>query len=443
VRSRIFALKKQRHYHGWNAGTTKGGSSMHYLFAAGRAVGPFIILVFSSVALAQSFNPVTAETRSAAMDLLDEAEFALSSGDLVEAYRLVEEAAYVPTERHGDGLAVLSARTLGTEVYGRLFDLRYRVRTAMGKKAEEGGLIEGTVAGPRDRTADFNSGNALQWYLDAANADELLRVIRTAPEDRRIFEYLGSASYDDDGDATFTMGSIGSYRYGEPLNGFEPLPRERAIEARFRNEVIPLYLERLRSIANGHLAREEAHFTSPLTDLEKQYSAENWQDIQEAVTGVEAEEQAPIEVRRKMMRTGDSKKILREAKAWFELMRDRSAMAPLRARAAERGETFMAIGNDISMPVLTRSDAYDEAGDYFYIGDHKARSEAAGDLYMAMAPQIEAYEAKRNAMMEEAGERMRAEAELVEQSIEDMEKSEEEKAEFEEEANALEDELGF
>jgi hypothetical protein len=417
---------------------------MHYLPTAGRSLILILALAGSSVTFAQSSgNLVSAETKALAMDRLDEAEFALSSGELAEAHRLVEEAADAPSERHGRGLASLSARTLGPEVYPRLFDLRYRIRTAMGRKAEENGLIWEMPQRERDGPARWDSRNALQWYLDAANPDEIIRVIRNAPEQLQLFTYLGSASYDDQGKATFTMGSIGSYGYGEPLYDAEPIARELEIHARFENEVIPLYLERIRTIANNQLAREATQFDSPLTEMEQRYSEDNWQEVQQAVTGVEAEALAPIEVRRKLLRSGDSQKLLRDAESWFELLRDPAELAPLEARAAARGETFLAIGDDESIPVLTRSDAYEEASRYFYIGGNNKRADQAQDLYLALGPEVEAYQERRNAMMEEAEQRMRVEAEAVEQSIQDMQKTEQEKAEFEAEADALEDALGF
>ena len=391
--------------------------------------------------VSQADTLVSAETIQLANSRMDKADQALQLNDLATAHRFLESAGRAATENHGRGLAVITPRALGEQTYGRYFDLRQRIFTAMGKKAEANGIVWQQTSGPNDGPNRWRSRSAIGWYISAMNADEVERMLRNAPAEYDYFMAFYGGSVDGEGRFTFTMGDI--ERHTAPLSNYAPIARELELQSRFRNELIPLYKKKIRQNAEAILNSEANHFASPLSDLEKQYSEENWASVQEAVTGVKAEKPTPPEVTRKLRRTDDSKEMLRSAITWLDLLNDRSELAPAISVAAERGQTFMTIGNDTSLLPTVRQNGYEEAGDYFYIAKDTPRRERASELYMSMGDEVDAYLDERNAMKDAALEKMQAEAEAFQEAAEDMQKTEKEKKAFADEADSLEAELDF
>lgn len=404
-------------------------------------------------------DQVSAETRAYAAERLDRAEAALARDDIETAWKAVEEAARAPTEFHGRGLAVVSSRALGDELYGRIYDLRRRMRIVQGGKAEAEGLLYETPA--RDDRAPWRWGNhsALTWYMAAPDPDGVLRLLRKAPADREaITGIFGSTSVNDQGEIVYGVGRVGSGLgiAHEPLwDRYEPLPVERELQRRFEEEVIPAVLARIRAEADNLLAEEQALHDSPPTEMERQMLSmgAGFVDASEAVTGFR-EEQGDPETQILLQRADDSKRLLKEAKQWLQSiievtevdgdfgMRGGRAL-PVVQRAAARAGEMMAIGDDTSVPVLVRDDAYEQAEDYFVIADDRERAKLAYSRNSALQPQIDEYLARRNEAKDAAQEKFAEQAAEMEQAVEAMEKTEDEKKAFKEEADALEDELGF
>src|SRR6056297_2815214 len=171
-------------------------------------------------------------------------------------------------------------------------------------------------------------------------------------------------------------------------------------------------------------------------------------------SGVEAEEPPDPEVQLRLWRASDSQKLLREAKEWYETLtirvrvdgetRIRRAVAvPVLEVATKRADEMMAIGDDTSVPLTVRADAYSDAQDYYAIADDQERTDLAYQKQVALEPELDAYRDKREAALKKAAEQGKGMAAEMERAVEDMEKTEEEKEAFKEEADALEDELGF
>lgn len=411
-------------------------------------------------AMAQSPGSiVSADTRAWAAQQLDTAESALEQGDIETAWKATEAAARAPEKFHGRGLASISARELGDDLYGRVFRLRKAIRTELGRQAEEAGLVY-SQPGTREATQpwQWDTRDALTWYMGAPDPDAVSRLARTAPADRRILlRMLGSISANDEGEVEYGVGRVGSgvAMSHEPLwDRYEPLPEELALQRRFEEEVVPAILGRMQEEAEKLMAAEQRLYERPMTDMEKQGTSGDWQAMAAAVTGVEAEETAPAEVQLRLFRAGESRDLLKEAKEWHESLTvpvridgepgvRRAIAVPVLERAAARAEEMMSIGDDTGMPLMTRAEAYDEAQDYYAIADDRERTELAYEKRSALQPEIDAYLARREAALEKAAEEGRNMANEMEQSLKDMEKTEEEKKAFKEEADALEDELGF
>lgn len=402
---------------------------------------------------------VSAETRAWAAERLDAAESAFARGDLETAWKATEAAADAPTRFHGRGLANVSARALGDALYGRIFRLRKSIRTELGRQAEEAGLVY-SQPGTREAREPWrwDSRDALTWYMGAPDPDAVRRLARSAPADRTILlRMLGSISANDEGEIEYGVGRVGSgVAIGhEPLwDRYAPLPEELALQQRFEDEVIPAIVGRMQQEAERLMAEERTLYERPMTEMEKQGTSGDWEAMAAAVTGVEAEETAPQEVRIRLWRASDSQKLLREAKEWHETLairvrvdgevRMRRAVAvPVIERATARADEMMAIGDDTSVPLPVRADAYSDAQDYYAIADNQERTDLAYQKQVALEPELEAYRARREEALQEAQEEMKGMAAEMEQSLKDMEKTEEEKKSFKEEADALEDELGF
>ena len=420
---------------------------------------PLMILLTAAPAADAADDIVSADTRAWAADKLDTAEAALQRGDMETAWKATEAAADAPTDFHGRGLAVVSARALGNELYGRIYQLRKSIRTRLGREAEAQGLVYGQPgAHERDKPWQWAYRDALGWYKGAPDADALIRLARTAPADRQILlRMLGSISTNDQGELEYGVGRAGSgVSIGhEPLRGrYAPLPEEMAIQRRFEEEVIPAIIGRMQQEADELMAEEQALYDRPMTDMEKQASSGDWEAMAAAVAGVEAEEPPDPEVQLRLWRASDSQKLLREAKEWYETLtirvrvdgetRIRRAVAvPVLAVAARRADELMAIGDDTSVPLTVRADAYSDAQDYYAIADDQERTDLAYQKQVALEPELDAYRDKREAALKKAAEQGKGMAAEMERAIEDMEKTEEEKEAFKEEADALEDELGF
>lgn len=419
-----------------------------------------LLLMTATASTAEAADDiVSADTRAWAAEKLDTAEAALQQGDMETAWKATEAAADAPTEFHGRGLAIVSARALGDELYGRIYQLRKSIRTRLGREAEAQGLVYGQPgAHEHDKPWESDYRDALGWYQGAPDADALIRLARTAPADRQILlRMLGSISANDEGEIEYGVGRVGSgISIGhEPLRGqYVPLPEEVAIQQRFEDEVIPAIIGRMQQEADELMAQEQALYERPMTDMEKQASSGDWESMAAAVTGVEAEEPPDPEVRLRLWRSGDSQKLLREAKEWYETLtvrvrvdgetRIRRAVAvPVLEVATKRADEMLAIGDDASVPLTARADAYRDAQDYYAIADDRERADLAYQKQVALQPELDAYREEREAALEKAAEEGRGMAAEMEQAVKDMEKTEEEKEAFKEEADALEDELGF
>lgn len=427
-------------------------------------IAPLTLLLLATVAAtpvaAQAPGDiVSTDTRAWAAERLDTAETAFARGDLENAWRATEEAADAPTRFHGRGLANISARALGDGLYGRIFQLRKRIRTELGRQAEEAGLVY-SQPGTRDGSEPWrwDSRDALTWYMGAPDPDAVSRLARSAPADRTLLlRMLGSISANEEGEIEYGVGRVGSgVAIGhEPLwDRYEPLPEELALQRRFEDEVIPAIVGRMQQEAETLLAEEQALYERPMTEMEKQASSGDWEAMAAAVTGVEAEAAPAPEVRIRLWRASDSQKLLREAREWHETLtvrvrvdgevRMRRAIAvPVLERAKARADEMMAIGDDAGVPLTARAEAYDEAQDYYAIADDRERTDLAYQRRAALQPALDAYQAEREAALDKAREEMKGMAAEMEQSLKDMEKTEEEKKAFKEEADALEDELGF
>ena len=419
-----------------------------------------LLLMIATASAAEAADDiVSAETRAWAAEKLDTAEAALQQGDMETAWKATEAAADAPTEFHGRGLAIVSARALGDELYGRIYQLRKSIRTRLGREAEAQGLVYGRLgAHDRGKPWEWDYRDALGWYKGAPDADALIRLARTAPADRRILlRMLGSISANDEGEIEYGVGRVGSGDAigHEPLRGqYAPLPEEMAIQRRFEEEVIPTIIGRMQQEADELMAEEQTLYDRPMTDMEKQASSGDWEAMAAAVAGVEAEEPPDPEVQLRLWRASDSQKLLREAKEWYETLtvrvrvdgetRIRRAVAvPVLEVATKRADEMMAIGDDTSVPLTARADAYGDAQDYYAIADNRERTDLAYQKQVALQPELDAYREKREAALEKAAEKGRGMAAEMEKAVKDMEKTEEEKEAFKEEADALEDELGF
>jgi predicted RNA-binding protein Jag len=419
-----------------------------------------LLLIIATASAAEAADDiVSADTRAWAAEKLDTAEAALQRGDMETAWKATEAAADAPTDFHGRGLALVSARALGDELYGRIYQLRKSIRTRLGREAEAQGLVYGQPgAHERDKPWEWDYRDALGWYQGAPDADALIRLARTAPADRHILlRMLGSISANDEGEIEYGVGRVGSgISVGhEPLRGqYVPLPEEVAIQQRFEDEVIPTIIGRMQQEADELMAEEQTLYDRPMTDMEKQASVGDWEAMAAAVAGVEAEEPPDPEVRLRLWRSGDSQKLLRQAKDWYETLtvrvrvdgetRIRRAVAvPVLEVATKRADELMAIGDDTSVPLTARADAYGDAQDYYAIADNRERTDLAYQKQVALQPELDAYREKREAALEKAAEEGRGMAAEMEKAVKDMEKTEEEKEAFKEEADALEDELGF
>ncbi|MEJ2604172.1 MAG: hypothetical protein P8172_12950 [Gammaproteobacteria bacterium] len=402
---------------------------------------------------------VSAQTRAYAAGQLDEAEAAFARGDMEAAWKGVEAAAGAPTEFHGRGLANISSRALGDELYGRIYDLRRRIRIAQGRQAESEGLVYERPQRNDRKPWQWDNHGALGWYMAAPDPDAILRLLREAPADRQIITgILGSTSVNDQGEIVYGVGRAGSgVEIGhEPLwDRYEPIPMERQLQQRFEDDVVPAVLARIRSEADRLLAEEQTLHDAPPTEMEQQVlsMSSGFAGVSEAVTGFREEQPTP-EIQLLLSRADDSERLLEEARQWLQAisevtrvngdygLRGGSAV-PVVERAADRAEEMMAIGDDESVPILARDDAYEHAEDYYVIADDRDRAKLAYSRNAALQPEIDEYLARRNAAKDAAQEKFAGQAAAMEQAVKDMEKTEEEKKEFEEEADALEDELGF
>jgi len=421
-----------------------------------------LLLTASTMQPAAAQSPediVSADTRAWAAERLDQAEAALAAAELETAWNATEAAADAPTRFHGRGLANISARALGDPLYARIFRLRKGIRTELGRQAEEAGLVYSQPGWrENDRPWQWDSRDALTWYMGAPDPDAVSRLARSAPADRQILlRMLGSISANDEGDIEYGVGRVGSgVAIGhEPLwDRYEPLPEELALQRRFEEEVIPAIIGRMQQEAEKLLAEEQELYARPMTDMEKQGMSGDWEAMAAAVTGIEAEEKPAPEVQLRLWRARDSQKLLREAKEWHETLtvrvrvdgetRMRRAIAvPVIERARERADEMMAIGDDTDIPLAARAEAYDDAQDYYAIADDRAQTDLAYQRRAALQPALDAYQAEREAALEKAAEEGRNMAAEMEQAVKDMEKSDEEKEAFKEEADALEEELGF
>jgi len=418
-----------------------------------------ILITAAAPAAEAADDIVSADTRAWAAEKLDTAEAALQRGDMEAAWKATEAAADAPTDFHGRGLAIVSARALGDELYGRIYQLRNRIRTELGRKAEAEGVVY-RRPGRRDERKpwEWENRDALAWYMEAPDPDALIRLARSAPADRqRLLRMFGSISTNDEGEIEYGVGRVGSgVEMGhEPLrDGYEPLPEELEMQRRFEEEVVPTIIGRMQEEADKLMAEEQALYERPMTDRERQATSGDWEAMAAAVAGVEAEATPDPEVQLRLWRSNDSKKLLREAKEWHEALtvrvrvdgetRIRRAVAvPVLEVAGSRADEMMAIGDDTGVPLTARADAYEEAQDYYAIADDRERTDLAYQRRSALQPALEAYQAKREAALDKAQEEMKSLGAQMEQSLKDMEKTEEEKESFKEEADALEDELGF
>ncbi|MEJ2604827.1 MAG: hypothetical protein P8172_16365, partial [Gammaproteobacteria bacterium] len=217
---------------------------------------------------------VSAQTRAYAAGQLDQAEAAFARGDMEAAWKAVEAAAGAPTEFHGRGLANVSSRALGDELYGRIYDLRRRMRIEQGRKAEAEGLLYDRPQRNDREPWQPDNHSALGWYMAAPDPDGVLRLLREAPADRQVITgILGSTSVDDQGEIVYGVGRAGSgVEIGhEPLwDRYEPIAMEREIQKRFEDEVIPAVLARIRSEADRLLAEEQTLHDAPPTEMEQQ-----------------------------------------------------------------------------------------------------------------------------------------------------------------------------
>lgn len=418
-----------------------------------------VFLIVTAPAAAAAEDIVSADTRAWAAEKLDTAEAALERGDIETAWKATEQAADAPYKFHSRGLASISARALGDELYGRVFQLRKRINTRLGRQAEEAGLVY-SEPGKHESTQPWrwDDQDALAWYIDAPDPDAVVRLARTAPADRQmLLRILGSISANDQGEIEYGVGRIGSgitNSYAPLYGGYEPLPEELALQRRFEEEVVPTVLGRIQEEADKLIAQEQALYERPMTDREEQATSGDWQAMAAAVTGVEAEKAPDPEVQLRLWRARDSKKILREAKEWYETLtvrvrvdgetRMRRAVAvPVLDVATKRADEMMAIGDDTDVPLRARAGAYDEAQDYYGIADKRDRADSAYQKRVALQPELDAYQARREEALEMAEKEMKSMGSQMEQAVKDMEKTEEEKEAFKDEADALEDELGF
>jgi hypothetical protein len=401
----------------------------------GHAAVSLIVLVAGPLQCVEARGPdpiVSAETLAEASALIDQAEAAAARGDLEQAYGLLQQARNTPYRNHSRGLASLSPRLMGDETFARLLEAQLATRTALGRQAEARGWVHVDRDPPGSSYDPWQRNSALTWYLQALNADEVLRLVETLPEDPFRHGYVhGTAA-----------NVVESWQYMAPLApGYDYLPRERELRARFRDEVVPAIEARMRGFAARLLEEEAREFDKPMTDIERQYSTADMQALANQFTGLD-DPIADPETVLPLTRARDSQERLREAAEWVRYL-DEDAERLVRERAVDRGERMLAIARDELLPPTYRDEAYGEAEDYFYQVRARDRLEAARAAREDLRPALEAYQADRQTKMDAMEERLAADAEEIERAAEAMKKTEEEKRQFEEEADALEAELGF
>jgi hypothetical protein len=355
--------------------------------------------------------------RPIVIEKLAELEAALSRDDLEQAQRKKFEA-----EGATGGVAgwtgALALKCLDEPTYRRYFK-------------DSQALVQLRA---RLNPADTTSQVAARLWIAANDSgkgpDYILAVVPdTYNQYRQAWSYLQSAA-----------NTVAYYR---EIDAFV-LPEETAIE-RLALQAVGLIDAHGERRSQEALGREAEAFYRDPSQLEKDgaQQLENLAPLAAAMGGIEFDAAEQTEVQFARQRTRESREQLDIARGWAFSGNPESEQFPANLRAAERGDESLAWAGDERRSFTSRDEYYEIALDYYDWCNCKDKVASAIAARQALQPELEAEQARRQAMMDAAEERLKGQAEDMKRALDAMQKTDAEKKAFEDEADALEAELGF
>jgi hypothetical protein len=362
-------------------------------------------------------NRLPADTPALIDEELDQAERALAARDAQNAGEHLERAVGHTMDVAGYSGA-LSVKCVGEPIYRRWFEDMQRL---IGLQAQDD---------PQNTRAVVLAALWIAATGNGAGADSILTPV---PTDHSRYRQARSA----------LSGHIDAVAYYRKTGAFV-LPVEDTM-AKIAHQVVTNIDALATKMARTALAEEENSFHREFTQREKDAArqAEDGGQLISAIAGVDMDVTAQLDAGLKRSRVNESKALLREARGWNLRPDVTGEQKPANIRAEQRGDEVLAWAENKELSYAIRDDYYRMALDYYTWGNWRDKAQAANTAKKAIQPQLQAEEARRREAAEKAQERMRGQAEEMQQAIDDMQKTEEEKKSFQDEADALEAELGF
>ena len=358
------------------------------------------------------------EMRPRVLKKLDELEAALSGGDLGKARTAKSEAEGATTDVAGWTGALAMKCLNDQQIYRRYFVASQEL---LGLEAR---------SNPQDVASHVQSALWQSINDGDGSAGDILADI---PGDYRNYrvarDYLNRAA-----DGVASHREVGAF----------VLPEETEIERQAR-QAIDLLDTHARQRSGEALAKETETFYREPTEFEKEgvQTLENLGEFAGAMAGLEMNTAEQTDYQLARQRIQESREQLRDARGWEIGVDSGAASSPVNQRAAKRGDEVLSWAENEKLSFTIRDEYYERALDYYNFCQCKDKTAPAVAAREAIQPQLQAEQARRQAQADEAGQRLKGQAEELQRAMDDLQKTEAEKKAFEEEADALEAELGF